>query len=401
MPAELLADASPAIGCPKHMEYGPCGGVEFDGNCEVAPHPCVFLGTPTVLWHGVSNPLVEPVETGLGGGVSNPLVEPVETGSWVSTGSTSETGSRVSPGSTSETGSPGVSSGSARMRELLTTRAIVVADFPAAALSAESITECAAVLVGSVDAVLAGDAGSARVQFPPAYRAHLIQSAGLAVWAGLNCRDRNRVAIEGELAALAHVGVAGIHSVTGDHTLTGSRPDASPVFDLDSTELAALAAAAGLLVSVAEAPASPPVERRPARLIEKERAGAEICFVNHAGGVEPVRAFIGAARALGSTLGFIPCIPIVIDRESAELLKSFTTLVLPAGYLDEILAAETPADMRAAGIAAAVELGHGFLAIDGVVGVNLSGGSTSDRAVEFAAALAEIGRALAPSLTHR
>ncbi|CAN5389986.1 methylenetetrahydrofolate reductase [soil metagenome] len=348
------------------MEYGPCGGVEFDGTCEVAAHRCVFLQR-TVAWHGLvdDSPAADAVAH-----VSSPDPLPV----------------------------PVASSGSARMRELLATRAIVVADFPAAALSAESIAECAAVLVGSVDAVLAGDAGSARVQFPPAYRAHLIQSTGLAVWTGLNCRDRNRVAIEGELAALAHVGVAGIHAVTGDHTLTGSRPDAAPVFDLDSTELAALASAAGLLVSVAEAPATPPVGLRPARLLEKEHAGAELCFVNHAGGVEPVRAFIEATRALGSTLGFIPCIPIVIDRASAELLQSFTTLVLPPGYLDGILAGDTPAAVRAAGIAAAVELGRGFLGIEGVVGVNLSGGSTPDRAVEFATALAEIGAGLVPAL---
>ncbi len=347
------------VGCPKHMEYGPCGGVEFDGTCEVGPFPCVFLETRTVAWHGIATSLVEPVETGSAAGIS--------------------------------TGSTPVSSGASRMRELLATRPIVVADFPAAALSADSIVECAAALAGSVDAVLAGDAGAARVQFPPAYRAHLIQSAGLAVWTGLNCRDRNRVALEGELAALADVGVAGIHSVTGDHTLTGSRPDAAPVFDLDSTELAALAARSGHLVSVAEAPASPPIGLRPARLLEKEHAGAELCFVNHAGGVEPVRVFIEAAQALGSGLGFIPCIPIVVDRESAELLQSFTTLVLPPGYLDGILAAN---DVREAGIAAAVSLGRGFLAIDGVVGVNLSGGSTPDRAVEFARALAEIGSQL-------
>jgi hypothetical protein len=140
------------------------------------------------------------------------------------------------------------------------------------------------------------------------------------------------------------------------------------------------------------------VEKRPARLLEKQHAGAEICFVNHAGGVEPVRAFIEASRSLGVTVGFIPCIPVVIDRESAELLKSFTTLVLPPGYLKGILASESAADVRAAGIAAAVSLGEGFLALDGVVGVNLSGGAGPDHALEFAEALAEIGRALTPSL---
>lgn len=358
-----------APACPKHMEYGPCGGVEFDGTCEVASHPCVFLGTPTVAWHGLVD-AEEPADAVAHVSPADPLPASV------------------------------ASSGSMRMRGLLATRAIVVADFPASALSTESIAECAAALVGSVDAVLAGDSGAARVQFPPAYRAHLIQSAGLEVWTGINCRDRNRVAIEGELAALAHVGVAGIHSVTGDHTLVGSRPDAAPVFDLDSTELAALARRAGHLVSVAEAPATPPVAQRPARLLEKERAGAELCFVNHAGGVAPVRAFIEAARALGSTVGFIPCIPVVIDRESAELLLTFTTLVLPPGYLDGILAATGgTAGVRSAGIAAAVELARGFLALDGVVGVNLSGGAGPGRTPEFAEALAEIGSAIRGNLS--
>lgn len=335
--------------CPKHMEYGPCGGVEFDGSCEVSPAPCVFLALPTVRWHGIERE-VEP-------GAADPLPQPV------------------------------ASAGAERMRALLHTRAIVVADFPARALDAASIAECADILSGRVDAVLAGDAGAARVQFAPSYRAHLIQSAGLPVWTGFNCRDRNRVALEGELAGLAHVGVAGVHCVTGDHTLTGSRPDAAPVFDLDSTETAALARAAGHLVSVGESPATPPVDRRPARLLEKMHAGAEVCFVNHAGGAAPVAAFVDSARQLGATMMFIPCVPIVVDRESAELLQSFTTLVLPEGYLDRILAARDP---FAEGIAAAVELGRELLQIDGVRGINLSGGTGPGREAWFAEALARI-----------
>ena len=341
------------LDCPKRMEYGPCGGVEFDGTCEVAPHPCVFLALPTVRWHGVA--------------------------------------STEAPGHSDPVPAPPVSSGATAMRQLMATRPIVVADFPARALDGASIEECAGLLAGSVDAVLAGDAGAARVQFPPAYRASLIQAAGLAVWTGLNCRDRNRVAMEGELAALAHVGVAGVHCVTGDHTATGQRPDALPVFDLDSTEAASLARANGHLVSVAEAPATPPVDRRPDRLLEKFRAGAEVCFVNHSGGVVPVAAFVARAQDLGAAMAFIPCIPIVVDRESAELLRTFTTLVLPEGYLERILAARDP---FTEGIAAAVELSQEMLAIEGVAGVNLSGGAGPGREAWFAEALASISGGL-------
>lgn len=357
--------ASAPFACPKHMEYGPCGGVELDGTCEVAPHPCVFLDEPTVRWHGVA-----------------------------AAGAVTATRDRAVPPA-DPLPTPVPSAGAAAMRALIATRPVVIADFPARALDAESITECAETLRGRLDAVLAGDAGTARVQFPPAYRASLIQAAGVAVWSGFTCRDRNRVAMEGELAALAHVGVAGVHCVTGDHTRTGSRPDARPVFDLDSTEAASLARASGHLVSVGEAPATPPVERRAARVVEKERAGAEICFVNHAGGVEPVRAFIDEARGLGSRLGFVPCVPIVVSRASAELLRSFTTLVLPDGYLDRILAARDP---YAAGIDAAVDLSLGFLGLDGVVGVNLSGGTGPGGERAFAEALGEISDRLAPAI---
>lgn len=345
----LSARAEASARCPKHMEYGPCGGVGFDGECEVdAALPCVFAASPALPWHGIVG------------------------------------GRTPSPGAAE-------SAGARAMRALLAVRPVVVADFPARALDARSIAECADELRGSVDAVLAGDHGSARVQFSPTYRAHLIARAGVAPMIGLNCRDRNRVALEGELAGLADVGVAAVHCITGDHTQTGSRPDAQPVFDLDSTELAALARAAGHLVTVAEAPTTPPVDQRPARLVEKERAGAELCFVNHCGGVEPVRRFIEAARARGSRAGFIPCLPVVLDAGSAALLRSFTTLVLPPGYVDGILAGR---DVRAAGIAAAVELGRALLQVEGVVGIDLSGGAAPGEERAYARAVAEIGREL-------
>lgn len=332
--------------CPKHMEYGPCGGVGFDGRCEIGDDPCVFLDLPVVRWEGIDR---------------DPASAPP----------------------------PAARTPAAQaMADLIATRPIVVADLPARALSLESLDECAAALAGHVDAVLAGDAGSARVQFPPAYRAHLLHSRGLRVWTGLNMRDRNRVALEGELAALALEGVAGVHCVTGDHTFTGHRPDAKPVFDLDSTEAAALARSLGHVVSVAEAPLTPPVSERPRRLAEKVRAGADVCFVNHAGGAYAVRLFIEQVVEIGGAppLGFIPCVPVVTDRASAKLIASFTTLVLPDGYLDRIVSARDP---EAEGIALAVALSEQLLEIPGVAGVNLSGGRDGAEG-RFAAAMATI-----------
>jgi methylenetetrahydrofolate reductase (NADPH) len=322
--------------CPKHMVYGPCGGVTTAGGCEVdARLPCPFVTALTVSWQG---------------------------------------------------GQPALS-GRQPFRDVLATRQVVIADLPTAPLDRTALLRSADLLAGSVDAVLIGDHPGARVQFPPSYRAHLLRDRGVAVWAGLNCRDRNRVALEGELAALADADVAAVHCVTGDHTALGHRPDAAPVFDLDSTRLAARARAAGLLVSVAESPAGPPAERRAERLAEKVRAGAQVCLVNHAGGAAPVAAFVAA----GPDIPYLACVPVVLGPEQARMLATFPGLVLPPRFLASILDAPDPA---IAGIDAAVRLAEELLAVPGVRGVDLGALPVKGAEDTTARALATVASAL-------
>ena len=113
--------------------------------------------------------------------------------------------------------------------------------------------------------------------------------------------------------------------------------------------------------------------------------------MNHSGGTAPVADFIARAQDLGATMAFIPCVPVVVDRASAELMGTFTTLVLPEGYLDRILSA---ADPFAEGIAASVDIALDMLDIEGVSGVNLSGGTEPGREAWFAEALVSISREL-------
>ncbi|RZS82686.1 methylene-tetrahydrofolate reductase-like protein [Motilibacter rhizosphaerae] len=311
--------------CPKRMVHGPCGGVAGDGTCEIGPFPCPFVGRAVVPWSGPPTPHTsEP-----------PLLA------------------------------------------LLRQRPVVIADLPAPPLSRSGLERSADALAGAVDAVLLGDAPTARVQLPPAHRAAVVQSRGVAAWAGLTCRDRNRVALEGELAALADVGAAAVHCVTGDHTRTGDRPDAAPVFDLDSTRLAAVAAQTGLLVSVAESAAAPPREQRAERLAEKVRAGAAVCFVNLCDGPAAVGEFVAAATDAGAHVPFVACLAVAFDAGSAAALQRFPGSVRPA-Y----------------GVAEAVRLAEAYLDVPGVRGVDLTAVPAPGRELETAGALAEIGRAL-------
>lgn len=336
--------SAPAAACPKSMDYGPCGGVNPDGTCEVAPVPCTFLDErlPRVWSGGVA-----PAPT------STPAADEVA--------------------------------------GILRRRPLVMTGFPVRPMDADAVARTADALDGRADVVLSGDAGTSRTQFPPAYRAHLMRRAGVRVWMGCNTRDRNRVALESELRSLHALGVAGVHCVTGDHTRTGDRPDALPVFDLESTTMLPIARRIGLTASFAESPAAPPVDARGARVREKQRAGGTLCLPQYCGDPDDVAAFVERCRRAGASVPVLPGVPLVVDRTGAELLASFHAAKLPTGYTDALLSAP---DVRAAGIRLAISYGEALLGVPGVAGVVVAGGARPGAETEYADALGTVAAAL-------
>lgn len=324
--------------CPKTMLHGPCAGVTARGSCEVPQAGrCAFVDLEPGDWP------YAPV-------TATTVATPIRRAS---------------------------------------TSPVVIADVPAAALDANSLRTVGGILGGSVDGGLTGDHGLARVQFPPSYRVRVLTDAGLATWAGLNCRDRNRVALEGEIAACVDAGAVGLHCVTGDHPAGGGRADAQAVFDLDALGLVRLAARRGVVVSVAHAPVTEPSSIRLPRLLAKASAGADTVFVDHCGGAAQVAAATTALRDAGFGGVVIACVPVVTDAESAQVLRSFAAGRVPSGYVESVLDAT---DRAAAGVSAAVELCREMLALPGVDGVDLSGGTRAGHELASAEALAEIGR---------
>jgi len=299
-----------AAGCPKRMVFGPCGGVRDDGRCELADHPCVFLDAPLVRW-------------------PEPVVPPAP----------------ALPGPT------------------------VLVDLSVIPFDPASVRRVVGTLAPVSDGLLVGEHAN-RPDFPPTMFAAEVIAAGGRVWTTLACRDRNRVVLEQELAGLAAVGVDGVLCVTGDGRGASVRPGVTQVFDLDGVRLAALAAGMGLPVAVPESPEAPPVDLRPARVVEKQRAGAQVCVLNHVRTPARVARFVAAARAAGATLPFVAAVAVYTDEPSARVLQRFPGLHLDGEVVERVLTAPDP---RAAGIAAAVAEARALLAIPGVVGVNLSG----------------------------
>jgi 5,10-methylenetetrahydrofolate reductase len=259
---------------------------------------------------------------------------------------------------------------------------VVLTDLTVRPFDPDSVRRVVQVLAPVSDGLLAGEHQN-RPDLPPTLFAQEVLAAGGRPWTTLACRDRNRLVLEQELAGLAAVGVDGVLCVTGDGRGPSVRPGVSQVFDLDGTRLAALATAAGLTAAVPETPEAPPRALRPGRLVEKQRAGAQLCVLNHVGTPQRLARFVADARAAGATLPFVAAVAVYTDERSARILQRFPGLHLDDAAVQRVLSASDPV---AAGISAAVAEARALLAVPGVVGVNLSG-LASDRGEEIAAAV--------------
>lgn len=321
------------------MRFGPCGGVRADLSCEVGPVRCPFgtLDDP-VPWDGPEPPR------------------------------------RPEPA-------------------LLAAPPVVLTDLTSPPFDRRGLAGVVATLAGTCDGLLVGEHHN-RPDFPPTQMTALVRDAGGAPVITLTCRDRNRVVLDQELAGLAGLaaeGPAAVLCATGDARAAGVRPGVTQVFDLDGTALAAHAAAAGLAVGVPESPGAPPLRLRPGRLAQKQRAGAQFAVLNHVAGPARLAVFAGRARAAGATLPLVAGVAVYTDERSAKVLAAFPGLHLDADRVATVLTAPDPVE---AGIAEAVEQARALLAVDGVVGVNLSGLASAKGPVEGAAVKAAVGRAL-------
>ncbi|MBV9952679.1 MAG: methylenetetrahydrofolate reductase [Acidimicrobiia bacterium] len=301
------------------MTYGPCGGVRHDLTCELGSFRCPFADLDTAVpWTGPT---------------------------------------RAASGSADRLSSPDGGP-------------LVLTDLTVKPFDPASIERVCAAMAGSCDAVLVGE-HRARPDFPPTQMVPLVRAAGVEPLVTLACRDRNRAVLEQELAGLAAMGAAGVLCVTGDGRPPSDRPEVvTEPFDLDGTELAYLAATAGLFVAVPESPGAEPIGLRPGRLREKQRAGADLCILNRTRTIEETATFVHRARRAGVTIPIVGAVAVFTDAPSAHVLQAFPGLELPDELVERVIGARDPVT---AGIDLAVEQARALLAIEGIAGVNLSG----------------------------
>ncbi len=206
--------------------------------------------------------------------------------------------------------------GSRLERVLRSGRFAVTAELnPPDSADPQAVYDRALVLSTVCDAINATDASGAHVHMSSTAVCALLTRAGYEPVMQVSCRDRNRIAMQGDLLGASALGVRNVLCLTGDGVQVGDQPDAKPVFDLDSISLLRTArilrdrgeflsgrkleSPPELFLGAAANPFVPPFDFRPFRLAKKVEAGADFIQTQYCFDLPRLETFMAAARDLG------------------------------------------------------------------------------------------------------
>ncbi len=282
-------------------------------------------------------------------------------------------------------------SGRSRLERVLRSgRFAVTAELnPPDSADAHAVYDRALVLASVCDAINATDASGANVHMSSVGVCALLTRAGYEPVMQVSCRDRNRIAIQGDLLGAAAMGVRNVLCLTGDGVQAGDQPEAKPVFDLDSITLlrtARLLRDDGRFLSgrplemrpafflgAAENPFAPPFEERAHRLAKKIEAGAEFIQTQFCFDVPRMEAFMRRARDLGlpERAAILVGVGPLRSAHAAEWMRSHIPgVAIPEAVIDRLRRAGAERE-REEGKRICIEVIQQVRQIEGVRGVHV------------------------------
>ncbi|MGA2188744.1 MAG: methylenetetrahydrofolate reductase [Steroidobacteraceae bacterium] len=251
----------------------------------------------------------------------------------------------------------------------------------------EDVYKRARVFDGYVDAINATDGSGANCHMSSLAVCALLTRVGYAPIMQISCRDKNRIAIQGDVLGGAAMGVCNILCLTGDGVQAGDHPQAKPVFDLDCVSLLDIArnlrdehrfqsgrkitCAPRVFLGAAENPSGLPHDWRAQRLAKKIAAGAQFIQTQYCYDLPLLRAFMEHVAAL-DLLGKVHILVGVGPLRSAKTAEWMRTNVPGMHVPDSTIARLKGADDQAReGRNICIELIQAIREIRGVSGVHI------------------------------
>ena len=273
---------------------------------------------------------------------------------------------------------------------------------PPKGANVEHLKEKIAHLKDKVDAVNITDNQTAVVRMSSWAASTIVIQEGLEPNFQMVCRDRNRLAIMGDILGVSAMGVRNMLCLSGDHQSFGNHPQSKNVYDLDSMQLIALVkkmrdegkflndeeidVPPKLFIGAASSPFADPFEFRVHRLAKKIAAGADFIQTQCIYNMEKFREFMKMAVDMGLhencyiLAGITPIKSVGMAR---YMSKSVPGMDVPDALIKRLQGAGK-GKVAEEGIRFAIEQIEEFKEMEGLAGVHLMAIEWEHRVPEIA-----------------
>ena len=258
---------------------------------------------------------------------------------------------------------------------------------PPDAASAELVLHRVACLKSVADAVNVTDGASARVHMSALAAAAIMAGEGIEPVLQMTTRDRNRLALQGDVVGASALGIHNFLCLTGDKMTAGDQPDAAEVFEIDSGELMrqmrdmrdlgtfpgrrSIEPSPALFLGAAEMPAEPGENWPAARLQAKIDNGTQFFQTQYCFDLAKVKRYCTALVDGGFTeqaYFLIGIGPLASAKSARWMNENLFGVEVPQNIIERL---DGATDQKAEGRAICAELLQGMAEIEGCAGAHL------------------------------
>jgi len=252
---------------------------------------------------------------------------------------------------------------------------------------------------GCVDAINATDGSGANCHMSSVGMCSLLTRRGYATILQVSGRDRNRIAIQGDVLGAAAMGACNVLCLTGDSVEAGDHPEAKPVFDMDCISMLGMVRGMRddrqflsgreitrpprVFLGAAANPFGPPLDYRPFRLAKKVAAGAQFVQTQYCFDIEVFKDYMAAVRDLGvhEKVFILAGVGPLASAKSAEWIRTNVPGVhIPDHIIRRLQGAEK---QKEEGINICIDMIHQLREIKGVDGVHIMAYRQEHRVAEI------------------